>query len=588
MSKINAYFNNKNYQISKSVLEPITAEVQEDLLSITTEEGTAISFAGSSYNIDNTKLNTTSTEFTNFLNTIPGSTKLTVRGTKYSIDVNKLSVDTSEISNILQIFEIESDITEEPIARSLAPGLYNTGAITLFEEGDYEAASAMLETSWDTLVSEGAISVTGTEITSSTNTTIAGELVISNNVVTIGNKSFEWCSNLTGVVIPESVISLGEWAFNGCSSLTSINIPDSVTSVGKYAFYSCSSLASIIIPESVTSINDNIFSNCGSLTSVIIPDSITSIGFGAFSNCESLTSIEIPDSITSIGNSAFSGCFSLSSVVIPDSVTSIGNYTFQNCRALTDIAIPNSVINIGNSAFYYCKSLNEISFNGTIAQWNSITKGTTWNYNVPATYVQCTNGKVSMDGNIIEEETPEEPELPEEPTSTAGLYQDGILVKTWEELLAEYFIIVEDNCVGCGIKDIVGHLVIPDNININTLIVRAFQNQINLTSIEIPASVTSIGDYAFFKCSGLTNVSIGSGVTSIGNYAFSGCTSLTSIVIPKGVTSIGNFAFISCSGLADLTFEGTVAQWSSISKGTYWNGSILATYVQCSDGQVAL
>ena len=67
-----------------------------------------------------------------------------------------------------------------------------------------------------------------------------------------------------------------------------------------------------------------------------------------------------------------------------------------------------------------------------------------------------------------------------------------------------------------------------------------------LTSVTIPNSVTSIGDYAFSDCSGLTSVTIPNSVTSIGDYAFSGCRDLTSVTIPNSVTSIGNMAFLDC------------------------------------------
>ena len=73
-----------------------------------------------------------------------------------------------------------------------------------------------------------------------------------------------------------------------------------------------------------------------------------------------------------------------------------------------------------------------------------------------------------------------------------------------------------------------------------------------MTSLNIPSSVTSIGDYAFADCSGLTSLTIPSSVTSIGNYAFLGCSSLTSLTIPSGVTSIGYCAFDSCSGLTSI------------------------------------
>ena len=71
-------------------------------------------------------------------------------------------------------------------------------------------------------------------------------------------------------------------------------------------------------------------------------------------------------------------------------------------------------------------------------------------------------------------------------------------------------------------------------------------------------SVTSIGNNAFYGCSGLTEVYIGNSVTSIGNSAFRDCTSLTSVTIPNSVTSIGAGAFIECKGLTEVTIPNSV------------------------------
>ena len=68
----------------------------------------------------------------------------------------------------------------------------------------------------------------------------------------------------------------------------------------------------------------------------------------------------------------------------------------------------------------------------------------------------------------------------------------------------------------------------------------------------IPNSVTSIGESAFWGCSGLTSVTIPNSVTTIGDAAFYGCSGLSSVTIGNSVTSIGEIAFSRCSGLTKL------------------------------------
>ena len=167
------------------------------------------------------------------------------------------------------------------------------------------------------------------------------EYTIPESVTSIGDYTFNGCSNLTSITIGKGMKSIGEWTFNRCSSLKSITIPNSVTSIGKGAFFRCSSLTSITIPNSVTWIGDSAFYNCSSLTSVTIPDSVTSIGNAAFYNCSSLKSITIPNSVTSIGNEAFRGCSSLTSITIGNSVTSIERYAFSGCSSLKSVKVAN-------------------------------------------------------------------------------------------------------------------------------------------------------------------------------------------------------------------------------------------------------
>ena len=99
----------------------------------------------------------------------------------------------------------------------------------------------------------------------------------------------------------------------------------------------------------------------------------------------------------------------------------------------------------------------------------------------------------------------------------------------------------------------------------------AFYRCSGLTSITIPNSVTSIGDYAFFDCFKLTSVTIPNSVTIIGESAFWSCSGLTSITIPNSVTSIGRYAFEYCSGLKKVIVK-DIAAWCGIKfDGSYSN-----------------
>ena len=258
------------------------------------------------------------------------------------------------------------------------------------------------------------------------------EITIPNSVTTIGDSAFFCCSNLTSVTIPDSVTTIGDSAFSGCSNLTSVTIPDSVTTIGYFAFEDCSNLTSVTIGDSVTTIGDYAFLGCSSLTSVMIPNSVTTIGGSAFSGCSNLTSIvvdenntayqsingnlyskdgtvlmayaigktdtsfAIPDSVTTIGLGAFAYCSNLTSVIISDSVTTIGEGAFFYSSNFTSVTIPDSVTIIGDSAFAYCSNLTSITFEGTVAQWNAISKGYDWKYYVPATSVICSDGTVTL------------------------------------------------------------------------------------------------------------------------------------------------------------------------------------------------
>lgn len=95
-------------------------------------------------------------------------------------------------------------------------------------------------------------------------------------VSSFGSKAFH-NSSFISIIIPETVISIGERAFEDCRNLTSIVIPEGVTSISDGTFYGCESLTSIIIPDTVSSIGDDVFHDCEKLETVTIPNSVTLI-----------------------------------------------------------------------------------------------------------------------------------------------------------------------------------------------------------------------------------------------------------------------------------------------------------------------
>jgi hypothetical protein len=85
----------------------------------------------------------------------------------------------------------------------------------------------------------------------------------------------------------------------------------------------------------------------------------------------------------------------------------------------------------------------------------------------------------------------------------------------------------------------------------------------SLTSVTLPESVRTLGDYAFWGCSFLSNISIPQSVTSIGDYAFLDCNSITSITLPDGVKHIGRGAFDRCRSLTCINIPKGVKEINS-------------------------
>ena len=222
--------------------------------------------------------------------------------------------------------------------------------------------------------------------------------------------------------------------------------------------------------------------------------------------------------VTSIGGSAFKGCSSLTSITIPDSVTSIRESAFRGCSSLTSVTIGNGVTSIGIFAFFGCGSLTSITIPDSVT---SIRESAFRGCSSLTSIVVDNDNQyfTSIDGNLYNKDKTE---------------------------LIQYAIGKTDTS-----------FIIPDSVT--SIGDYAFFGCSGLTSVTIGNSVTSIRDSAFIDCSSLTSVTIGNSVTSIYSYAFNGCSGLTSITIPDSVNFIGGSAFDDCSSLTSVTIGNGVA-----------------------------
>ena len=307
------------------------------------------------------------------------------------------------------------------------------------------------------------------------------ELVMFSGIGSIGDYAFIDYTTLISVSILDSEISIGEFAFENCpiktltlgmkkigtdfrgiGTLETLVLLDSVESVEDYAFANCTSLASVSIPGSVTLIEDYAFAGCPIESLTLGMDEIGD----DFAGIESLENLVLLDTVTWIGNYAFAGCTSLASVSIPGSVTTIGNNAFAGCNSLASIVIPGSVTMIGNTAFVGCSSLSSVS--------------------IPDSVTFICDGAFS--GCPIIEYTGTYP----------GIIDDVIIINRETALVDGVQIVVRETV-----------------ISVSTM----------ATSVAIPDTVTSIGDYAFFDCR-LDLIYLPHTLASLGDQAFYGLTFL--------------------------------------------------------------
>lgn len=370
----------------------------------------------------------------------------------------------------------------------------------------------------------------------------------------------------TSFTLPETVTEIGEGAFSG-SALTSIELNDRLVSIGSSAFDGLSGLTEITLNSGLVTIGEFAFRGTG-LKKINIPNTVETIGQGAFNGCASLTSLtfeaggtanltigdaERAEGETLISAATKGGVFygtAITQVTIPSRTVKIGVAAFVNLSLQTinlredgaesrlqiigdgafysnnvrtgcggDLVIPSTVTYIGDSAFNYLQSITSITF-----------EAGTQDLEIGA-------------------------------SAFAAYYQSG-------SVASEFALTIPARVTSIGAsafaKRPITSLTFEEGSRLKTIGASAFAGgsasagRATFTSLEIPASVSEIGDLAFQYATNLSTVTFlkdadgSSSLLTIGS-AFSGCTGLRTIEIPNSVTTIKAGAFYGL-GLTTLTF----------------------------------
>jgi len=402
-------------------------------------------------------------------------------------------------------------------------------------------------------------------------------ITIPENVRHVGNKAFgadqydesgniiQSSSSLTTVVwnAKNASIASDGWnydsPFSGCSNISTVTFGDSVRVIPHYLFTNCTGLTSVTLPNSVDTIGAQAFYNTG-LTSITIPENVRYIGSNAFgidvygNQSSSLTTVVWNAKNASIASdgwnydSPFFGCSNISTVTFGDSVRVIPDYLFPSVAETPNVYYGRDI-----ESWINIKRINSENY-----EYGMFGYG---NYNLYINNQLVTNLVVPGAVDTIQ----------------AGTFHlcssiQSVTIPTQIEFIGRYAFLgcnnlssVTWNAINC---DLEGGLVFGDQ----------YGDQ-SITNLVLGDSVQVIPDNVFSSFA-ITNVNLPNSLTSIGEQAFEECINLASITIPSQVTTIGDEAFKYCTNLRSITMEPTVPP--TIYTGTFYGvGTGVMVNVPC-------
>lgn len=318
------------------------------------------------------------------------------------------------------------------------------------------------------------------------------------NIEKIGYHSFANLEKLKKIILPNSILQIGGECFQGCNALKNINIQDcaKLSKIEWSTFSGCKSIENIELPEAIVEIDNSSFADCEALKDINIQKctKLNKIGYCAFSGCNSIKKMVLPDSVVQIYDSAFENCEGLEEIDIKNcgKLSEIEEFTFYGCKSLKKVKLPDSVIEVCECAFSECEELESINLQ------------------------DCSNLKQIKDSSFWGCEKLEELKLLSSITDI-GKYSFT-------------------NCIS------IKKLELPDAIE--TIEDYAFANCWGLNQVKFGKNLKNIGNYSFEWCGELTKIDLSNtAISSIGENAFYYDTSVGEIRLPASLKSIGKYAF---------------------------------------------
>ena len=325
---------------------------------------------------------------------------------------------------------------------------------------------------------------------------------------------FRNCTGLEEIDFSQaSIQSIGERAFENCTSLKSINTDDATT-IGINAFDGCTNLTDVDLIN-VTAIPDQAFKNCSALKNIYLGKAQT-IAANAFDGCNAIAAF-----------SAFNNTYFNTEGGILYNSDKTQLIIFPRASenfALDDYELPASVTSIYSDAFDYCTHLHSITSTAATP---------------PAVVEKNYINKLFQNGieRLIRIYVPE---------GSIQAYKNA-----WGTDHCEYYPLQSGTCVVNGIT-------YEFHANLTATVVNGATPYSG--DIVIPATfeyggktyqVTAIGDNTFDNCTELTSIVLPEGLLRVGN-AFGGCVGLTTLTLPSTLTSLGAWAFYHCTGLTEI------------------------------------